>query len=394
MKTDSHQVAGNQIMLLRNGTEYFPQLCADIDAAKQSIYLETYIFAADETGRLVSDALRRATVRGVRVHVVLDGYGSAELPQQWVDDLRGAGVGVQWFRRDISPFTMRRNRHRRLRRLHRKMAVIDGEVAFVGGINIINDIPKHSDLLSPQLDYAVRVQGSVAGEINATMQHLWGVVSWVNFRHRGKKIIWSDLTAKRHSTTPEITLVLRDNVRHRREIERAYLKAMSGAHYEIIIANAYFLPGRVFRRTLIHAAKRGVRVVLLLQGKVEYWIQHYATHALYSQLMAAGIEIYEYQASYLHAKVAVVDGQWATVGSSNIDPYSLLLAREANLVIRDAGFAVELRKSLLDAIAKNAVRIGDEYGAPQNVVARLIAYLSYGFVRLLIGISGYRKRGP
>ncbi|MBI5626506.1 MAG: cardiolipin synthase ClsB [Nitrosomonadales bacterium] len=386
-----HQIAGNQITLLRNGTEYFPQLRADIDAAQQSIYLETYIFAADETGRMIADALRRAVARGVKVHLVLDGYGSAELPQHWVDELREAGAGVQWFRREISPFTLRRNRHRRLRRMHRKMAVMDGGVAFVGGINIINDIPGHTDLTSPQLDYAVRIQGEVAGEIHATMRHLWGVLSWANFRRRGNKIVWSDLVAKRRSTTPDITLALRDNVRHRREIERAYLKAMSGAQREIIIANAYFLPGRAFRRVLIQAAKRGVRVVLLLQGKVEYWIQHYATHAIYGRLLAAGIEIYEYQPSYLHAKVAVVDGQWATVGSSNIDPYSLLLAREANLVIRDAGFAGELRASLEAAITKDAVRIGDEYGASLNFFDRMVSRFSYGVVRLLIGLSGYRK---
>lgn len=380
-------------MLLQNGTEYFPQLCEDIDAAQHSVYLETYLFVADETGRMVAAALQRAAARGVKVHVVLDGYGAAELPQQWVDNLFAAGVWVQWFRREISPFTLRRNRHRRLRRMHRKMAVMDGKVAFVGGINIINDIPYYSDLSSPQLDYAVRVQGTVADEIHATMRHLWGVVTWVNFRRRGNKTVWSDLSAKRHSITPDITLVLRDNVRHRREIERAYLKAIAGAQREIIIANAYFLPGRIFRRALIQAAKRGVRVVLLLQGRVEYWIQHYATHALYGEFLAAGIEIYEYQASYLHAKVAVVDGLWSTVGSSNIDPYSLLLAREANLVIRDAGFAGELRASLQVAINNEAVRIGDEYGDPRNFFGRLIARLSYGIVRLLIGMSGYRKRG-
>lgn len=387
----SHQIGGNQVSLLRNGTEYFPQLCADIDAARYAIYLETYIYEADEAGRMVAAALQRAAARGVKVHVVLDGYGSSDLPQQWVDELRGAGVGMQWFRRDISPFTLRRNRHRRLRRLHRKMAAIDSQVAFVGGINVINDIPKHGNLSSPQLDYAVRVQGAVADEIYATMRHLWGVVTWVNFRHRGDKMRWSDVAAKRLSSTGDVALVLRDNVHHRREIERAYLKAMAAARREIIIANAYFLPGRAFRRALVHAARRGVRVVLLLQGRVEYWIQHYATHALYDQLLVAGIEIYEYQASYLHAKVAVIDGQWATVGSSNIDPYSLLLASEANLVIRDAGFAEELRASLQTAVVSDAIRVSDKNGGPRNLFVRLLSRLSYSFVRFLIGISGYRK---
>jgi len=273
------------------------------------------------------------------------------------------------------------------------MAVIDEQVAFVGGINIINDIPVYSDLTSPQMDYAVRVQGPVAEEVHATMRHLWGALTWVNFRRRGKKIVWSNLVAKKQGTTPDITLVLRDNVRHRRDIERGYLKAIAGAQHEIIIANAYFLPGRTFRQALKKAAKRGVRVVLLLQGKAEYWIQHYATQALYDPLLAEGIEIYEYQPSYLHAKVAVIDGLWSTVGSSNIDPYSLLLAREANLVIRDAGFAAELRVSLLEVIEKDALRVGDEYGGARSLFGRLLSHLSYGLLRLAVGMLGHRKHG-
>ena len=390
--TSIYQVAGNQLMLLQNGAEFFPQLCADIDAAQHSIHLETYIFAADEAGRMVAAALQRAAARGVVVRVLLDGFGSAELPQHWVDELRIAGIEVQWFRREVSPFTLRRSRKRRLFRLHRKLAVMDGEVAFVGGINFINDISEHDNFSSPRLDYAVRVQGALAGEIHAAMRRLWGVVSWANFRKRGKEIRRLVLEKEEHAAAPEITFLLRDNLRHRRDIERAYLKAITSAQREIIIANAYFLPGRAFRRALKQAARRGVRVVLLLQGKVEYRLQHYATHALYEQLLAADVEIYEYQVSYLHAKVAVVDGQWATVGSSNIDPFSLLLAREANLAIRDSGFAGELRASLLAAIHDDAVRIGNEYGGTRNFFGRLVARLSYGVVRLLTGVLGYRRR--
>ncbi|TAN74754.1 MAG: cardiolipin synthase ClsB, partial [Gallionella sp.] len=324
-----HQVDGNQLTLLRNGTEFFPQLCADIDAAQHSIYLETYIFAGDETGRMVVGALLCAAARGVVVRVLLDGFGSAQLPQHLVNELLAAGVEVQWFRRELYRFRLRRHR---LRRLHRKLAVMDGEAAFVGGINIIDDVPRHSDSGFARLDYAVRVQGEVAGEIHVAMRRLWGAVSRANFHARAKEIERFVLDRAKPAATPNITFLLRDNLRHRRDIERAYLKAITGAQREILIANAYFLPGRVFRRALKKAAQRGVRVALLLQGKVEYRLQHYATHALYDQLLAVGVEIYEYQASYLHAKIAVVDGQWATVGSSNIDPFSLLLAREANLV--------------------------------------------------------------
>jgi len=388
---DAHQISGNQLTLLQSGAEFFPQLCADIDAAQHSIYLETYIFAADQTGRMIADALQRAAARGVAVRVLLDGYGSAELPQQWVDDMRTANVEVRWFRREISPFTLRRNRHRRLRRMHRKMAVMDGEVAFVGGINIINDIPPHSGLSAPQLDYAVRIKGLTAGEILAAMRRLWSVVSWANLGRRGKEIKLLVTGDQRPATSPDITFLLRDNVRHRRDIERAYLNAIDAARSEIIIANAYFLPGRAFRLALIQAASRGVRVVLMLQGRVEFWIQHYATHALYDELLGAGVEIYEYQASYLHAKVAVVDGLWATVGSSNIDPFSLLLAREANLAVRHAGFAGELRANLLAAIAQDAVRVGDGYDLTRNWLDRLVARLSYVMVRLLIGLLGYGR---
>jgi cardiolipin synthase len=381
-------IAGNELMLLKNGAAFFPQLCADIDAAKQSVQLETYIFAADATGQMVGAALQRAAARGVNVRVLLDGFGSAELPSSFVDELREAGVEVQWFRREISPFTLRRDRMRRLRRLHRKLAVMDGEVAFVGGINIINDIPAELEMDAPRLDYTVRIRGEVAGEVQAAMQRLWEMVSWVAFRKRIKAGGWR-LRRRKAQPDAAVRLVLRDNVRHRRDIERAYLKAIAGARREVIIANAYFLPGRLFRRALMQAARRGVRVVLLLQGKVEYRLQHYATLALYERLIGAGVEIYEYQPSFLHAKVAVVDGAWATVGSFNIDPFSLLLAREANLVVCDAGFAGVLRGNLLNAVEHDAQRVRLE---ERSLFSRVLARMSYGLVRFAIGVLGYSKR--
>jgi cardiolipin synthase len=382
------QIAGNELMLLKNGTAFFPQLCADIDAAKRSVYLETYIFAADATGKLVGEALQRAAARGVNVRLLLDGFGSAELPSSFVDELREAGVEVQWFRREISPFTFRRDRMRRLRRLHRKLAVMDGEVAFVGGINIINDIPAELEMDAPRLDYTVRIRGELAREVQAAMLRLWEMVSWAAFRKRIKSGRWR---VRRRKADPDaaVRLVLRDNVRHRRDIERAYLKAIAGARREVIIANAYFLPGRLFRRALMQAARRGVRVVLLLQGKVEYRLQHYATLALYERLIGAGVEIYEYQPSFLHAKVAAVDGEWATVGSFNIDPFSLLLAREANLEVRDAGFAGVLRGNLLSAIERDALRVELD---DRNIFTRLLARLSYGLIRFAIGVLGFSKK--
>jgi len=383
-----HRISGNELMLLQNGVAFFPRLCADIDAASHSVYLESYMFASDATGHLVAQALQRAAERGVAVRVLVDGFGSAELSGSFVDDLRKVGVEVQWFRREISPFTLRRSRMRRLRRMHRKLVVIDGSVAFIGGINIIHDIPADLDFDAPRLDYAVRLQGPLVDEVQAVMQRLWEMVTWAAISKRIKAEEWRLYRLKNRSES-DVHLVLRDNVRHRRDIERAYLKAISGAKHEVIIANAYFLPGRLFLRALVHAARRGVRVVLLLQGKVEYRLQHYATLALYGRLLAEGVEIFEYHASFLHAKVAVVDGEWSTIGSFNIDPFSLLLAREANLVINDAEFSLDLRSSLLDAIERDGRRVKFPRA---NLSTRIFARISYGLIRFVIGVLGISNR--
>jgi len=215
------------------------------------------------------------------------------------------------------------------------------------------------------------------------MRRMWSAVAWASGKRMERDVSHGRAVGTR------VVVVLRDNLRHRRDIERAYLKQISKAAREVVIANAYFLPGRIFRRTLIQAARRGVRVVLLLQGRAENRLLHYATRALYVQLLAAGIEIYEYQPGFLHAKVAVVDGAWATVGSSNIDPFSLMLAREANLMVFDVAFADCLRDKLMTAIAYSAVRIEADH--KNGWGSRLLARLSYATVRMVIGVLGYGK---
>lgn len=185
--------------------------------------------------------------------------------------------------------------------------------------------------------------------------------------------------------------LVRDNFHHRRDIETAYLEAIKQAKSEIIMANAYFFPGVDFRHALINAAGRGVRVILLLQGKSDHPLQHYASQALYGNLLAAGIEIYEYHKSFLHAKVAAVDGYWATVGSSNIDPFSLLLSREANVVVNDEAFAANLTQSLLKTMETDSSRILADNWKQQPATLRFISWLSYGLLRFMMGISGFAR---
>lgn len=388
MMAKDHLIGGNHLTLLQNGTEYFPCLISEIDSAQRTIYLETYIFAADEVGSRVADALQRASHRGVAVCVLMDGFGSAHFPSDWLNRLRESGVAVQWFRPEVYRFRMRRYR---LRRLHRKLVAVDGAVAFVGGINVNADARAEDGHTVPRLDFAVRLEGHLAQEIQAVMMRLWNSVTWASSSFRSEQLVALIRHRTPAVTLPDLQLLLRDNVRHRREIERAYLRAMSTAQHEVLIANAYFLPGLAFRRALIQAARRGVRVALLLQGKVEYRLQHYATRALYDDLLAAGVEIYEYQASYLHAKVAVIDERWSTVGSSNIDPFSLLLAREANLLIFDAGFSLELKADLMAAIAHNALRIEPARWRRLGWFARLRSHVSYAVIRMLVGVLGHPR---
>jgi cardiolipin synthase A/B len=377
-----HQIEGHTLTLLRNGAAYFPELIAAADAAVRSIYVETYIFANDGSGRLVSDALQRAARRGVNVHLLLDGFGSADFSRVWVDELRSAGVEVMWYRPQISWLTLRRQR---LRRLHRKLAVVDGRVAFVGGINIIDDDAEGTG--SPRLDYAVKVEGPVVERIHVVTRRLWLMVLWSSFKKRREreKLRLRLPAPAQHS----VSFVYRDNLRHRHDIEQSYLKAIAGAEREVIIANAYFLPGRNFRKVMLDTARRGVRVVLMLQGRVDNFLLHYATLALYDELLKAGVEIHEYRTSFMHAKVAVIDGVWATVGSSNIDPFSLWLAREGNLVVHDTGFASTLRASLLQEMEHGARLVRHSVWAKKGFFARLLPRINYAVVRLLVALIGY-----
>ena len=378
---------GNRIELLRNGLEYFPALEGEIDAASSEIHLQTYIFEADETGNRIAGALMRAASRGVAVHLLVDGFGSRLFTQNLQPPLLEAGVQSLVFRPETSLLKFTRTR---LRRLHRKLAVIDGKVAFCGGINIIDDndgaLPGH-----PRFDYAVRVQGPLVADMHAAARGVWIRSSWTHMRRK-----WAASSVKRANVPGpagdrRAAFLVRDNFRHRHDIEQAYLAAIGTAQFEVIIANAYFLPGKRFRRALRAARARGVRVVLLLQGQVEYFLVHYATRALYHQLLDAGVEIHEYHKSFLHAKVAVVDGSWATVGSSNIDPVSLLLAREANVVVENPEFARELRDSLHLAIGSDAKPVTREYGSNMNVVARLTAWVAYSALRALTSISSHGR---
>ncbi|HEX4986268.1 MAG TPA: cardiolipin synthase ClsB [Burkholderiales bacterium] len=377
---------GNRVDLLRGGGQYFPALEREIDAATRDIHLESYIFEGDATGRRIAAALVRAARRGVAVRLLVDGFGSRAFAGSLRAELLDAGVQALVFRPENVLLRLRRTR---LRRLHRKLAVIDGRVGFCGGINIVDDLEPGAGM-GPRFDYAVRVQGPLVRDVHAALRAAWIRSAWVH-GHRMWLPLARDISQPGPAGRCRAALVVRDNLRHRRDIEHAYLGAIHSARAEIVIANAYFLPGKRLRRALLRARERGVNVVLLLQGRVEYFLVHHATRTLYRQLLDAGVQIHEYQRGFLHAKVAVVDGWWATVGSSNIDPLSLLLAREANVVVEDEAFAGELRESLRQAIAGESVAVDERYAEHAGPLVRVTAWIAYQLLRVLTGISGYGR---
>jgi cardiolipin synthase len=380
-------VSDNQITLLQNGEAYFPAMETALDRAIHEIYLESYIVRNDNTGRRIAEALRRAAFRGVKTHVLMDGFGSNDLPKTMIEFLEAAGVMVLKFRPKTSPWTLKRQR---LRRLHRKMVVVDQQTAFVGGINIIDDMDVPGET-SPRYDYAVCVEGPLVKEIHDSARRVWRRVARTRFRPGWRRDKERQAPLNGPMGGMRAAFVVRDNIRHRRDIEDAYLQAIGQAKFEIIIANAYFFPGLNFRHALLDAARRGVRVILLLQGKMEYRLLHYASLALYGNFLDAGMEIYEYHKSLMHAKVAVIDEHWATVGSSNLDPLSLLLALEANVVVVDEDFAGDLKGSLEAAIETGARRVYKGNWRTQNFGMRLASRLSYGLVRFMTGMTGYAQ---
>jgi cardiolipin synthase A/B len=339
--------AHNDVALLHCGAEFFPALVAAIDGARSEIYLETYIFADDRTGDEVTAALMHAARRGVIVNVITDWLGTGHKHGKALKRaLKQAGANHRafnpWFTHGIA-------------RTHRKICVIDRELAFLGGLNINDDLLSddnaHVPLPAPRWDFAIRITGPLVYDI-----HIEAAAQWARLGKLKLKARWELFREVRAALAPASAgpalagLVVRDSLRNRRTIQRVYLKALGSARKSAWLANPYFAPGRKLRNALTSAAARGVDVVLLL-GVGQFRMQDAVAHSFYPKLLRAGVRIVEYRRTQLHGKVAVIDDDWATVGSSNYDGLSLFVNQEANVVVKDAAFAGALREHIARGIA-------------------------------------------
>jgi len=339
--------ANNHITLLHCGAEFFPALIAACDAAVGEIYLETYIFAIDPTADEVKAALQRAAARGVSVNVITDWLGTGRASSnQLHDEFSKSGV----HHRSFNPWFMRG-----LARTHRKICVIDRQLAFLGGLNINDDMISDTDsavaLPAPRWDFAIQIAGPLVAAIHREVETQWARLGYLNLKTRWKWFKRTRITRVEPGNVPaEAALVVRDNLRNRRTIQRAYLHALGHARKSALLANPYFAPGRKLRDALASAAARGVQVTLLL-GVGEFRLQDAVAHSFYPKLLKSGVKLVEYRKTQLHGKVAVIDDEWATVGSSNYDGLSLFVNQEANIVVKDAGFAQALREHIERGIA-------------------------------------------
>lgn len=351
--------------LLADGREAYPDMLAAIDAATISVDLETYILKADRTGTRFQEALVRASRRGVCVRLLYDYVGSWGLPDGFVRPLLEAGVAVSVYRPPVFGRGFLALGHRD----HRKILLVDRRTFFTGGINIADEnLPVEEG--GGWRDTEVRLEGPAmaAAGVRLFMQAWRKASAYGETKTRAgrvkatlRRLVLPVLPAPADREAPgppvapdevAVQVIGNEEYRHRRRIRRAYLFAIKQARRYVFIENAYFIPDRGVRRALARAVKRGVLVAVATAGRSDVPIASYASRGVYSELLAAGVRLFEWPEIMLHAKVAVIDDAWAIVGSYNFDRRSLFHQLEAVAMIADPGFAVRLRAQLLGDFAR------------------------------------------
>ncbi|HEU5294780.1 MAG TPA: cardiolipin synthase ClsB [Burkholderiaceae bacterium] len=381
MKKKLDWTDGNRITLLENGEQYYARVFEAIAQARHEVLLETFIWLDDKVGRQLQRALLQAAHNGARVHVLVDGWGSPDLGPELLAPLADAGVDVRAYE------PMRGLLGRRLnvfRRMHRKLLVVDGAVAFVGGINYSVDHLAEYGAKAKQ-DYAVEVAGPLVAQVRAFCRealrapqphrHVWRW-HWRRDRRQRRESVPA------RGVPAAAALVTRDNEHHTRDIELQYRTALRRARRRVVIANAYFFPGFSLLQDLRRAARRGVRVDLIVQGEPDMAIVRFAASMLYVHLLRAGVRVHEYCTRPFHGKLAAIDDEWATVGSSNLDPLSLALNLEANVVVRDTAFATHVRERLDELIEHGCKQVSLPPPTPlSSAWAQLRGFFLFHFLR-------------
>lgn len=382
----TNYTARNNVKLIRGGKEYFDLLLSLINEARESIHLQTYIYDEDETGLVVAVALKAAAQRNVSVHLLTDGYASQRMSNKLINELRRAGVHFRFF----EPFFKSRQFYFG-RRMHHKVFVVDARYSLVGGINIAdryNDLPGKPSWL----DFTLFAEGEIAKDLCVLCWKTWnGFPAKMGNTPCEEKQLSFDF---RQDELTRVRMRRNDWVRRKNEISATYIEMFRNAKSHVTILCSYFLPGKIIRRLLSNAVKRGVKIKVIIAGPSDIMLAKHAERWMYDWLLRNKIELYEYQPAVLHAKVAVCDSQWLTIGSYNINNISAYASIELNLDVRDAEFATGAEHMLGAIIQNECVEITKErHIQARNILIQFIRWFSYQFIRVVFYmLTFYFKR--
>lgn len=364
----------NRVKLIHGGAEYFSVMADMIRQARDSVHLQTYIYDHDETGISIGEELKAASRRGVKVFVLLDGYASRHLPTDYIEQLTASGIRFRFFEPILKSDSFYFGR-----RLHHKILVVDHRYSLVGGINISN---RYNDMPGEPawLDWAVHAEGEVSYELFKVCVEFW---------YKSPRQARTAITASPPISFPDdwdcaVKVRRNDWVRRRNQISRSYIEMFNRAENEIFIMSSYFLPGRVMRRNMIRAAKRGVKISLILAGTSDVPIAKYAERFIYRWMLRNDVRVYEYPKCVLHAKLSTYDGKWVTVGSYNVNDISAYASIELNLDVLDSEFARDVTSWMNRTIEKDCIRITDDYIKQYNLVTRFLQWWSYEVFRAIL----------
>lgn len=364
----------NHLELLQSGNSFFEKLSELIKNATSEIHFQLYIFEPDETGKIIQDLLIKAAKRGVKIYVVLDAYGSKNFNKIWQKNFTDIGIEIYFY----SPIKFGNYLHMGMR-LHHNIICVDGQFALVGGINISENYSDYNHQ-TPWLDFALLAQGKVVSDlVQICKQTLRTVSSYP--KHKTKQEV-----QKEHN--PIITRVLQNNwVQAKFGITHQYKQQIRKSNNDIILIASYFIPSLALKRLLKNAAKRGVNVKIVLSSFSDVSIVKYATEYFYNDMLKAGINIYEWKKSVLHAKVGLIDSEWLSVGSYNLNHLSDFGSIECNLEILDAAFClatnIKLNQLINDGCEKVSV---DDFNTKKSIHNSLLQLISYLLVRFSLSL--------
>jgi len=359
-----------KITLVHSGKDYFSRLERIISESKSEIHIQTYIFDNDTTGKKIIKALKEAASRNVKIHIILDGFGSLSFPKEIIDDLSINGIELRIF----SPFFSANSLYIG-RRLHHKITVSDAKTALIGGINIADKYQGTLDSL-PWLDYAIEINDV---NISSSLQELCRDIYFKKRIIRRKKII----TLFENSITNCISILQNDWLKRKNEIFKSYINKISLAEKEIVIVSSYFLPGKKLINSLKKASQKGVQIKLILSGISDVPLARRASCHLYSKLLSYNIEIFEWKKSVLHGKAAVIDSQWTTIGSFNLNNLSSYASIEMNVGIDSEAFATNYLLHLNEIINQCEKITPESFKINYNLTSKFTNWFSYWTARII-----------